>query len=171
MSGGVSRVCGIEVEIEAEPLALPDPRIPVALGPLAVPGGLGAHKWCDRRLLAQRDDGTSVALIVDRDEELLEAAWANVWIVEGRRIVTPPADGRLLAGVTRALLLGVAADLGLSAAVETVSLDRARRADAIFLTSSLRHAVGATLDDRHAGAGPNEAGPLVTMIRDALSRC
>ena len=36
---------------------------------------------------------------------MLEAAYANVWIVEGEALITPPADGRILPGTTRAALL------------------------------------------------------------------
>jgi para-aminobenzoate synthetase/4-amino-4-deoxychorismate lyase len=176
---------GVSVQIESEPLALPSPRAIPTLEPLPVPGGLGPHKWCDRRLLDRDRDGQSVPLIIDRDDEVLEAAWANVWVLEGSQIVTPPADGRLLPGVTRGLLLELAPALGLTAVVEPVSIARARRADAIFLTSSLRHAVSATLRrPRCAGrASSRAAGPaasradsvtspsdsVISMIRAALS--
>jgi para-aminobenzoate synthetase/4-amino-4-deoxychorismate lyase len=143
---------GVTVELECERLVLPDPSTTLTLQPTLIPGGLGAHKWCDRRLLDRHSAGSSVPLIVDRGDEVLEAGWANVWIVEGQRIVTPPADGRLLPGVTRGLLLERSPELGLTAAVEPVSLARAARADAIFLTSSLRHAVGAVLAERSTGA-------------------
>jgi para-aminobenzoate synthetase / 4-amino-4-deoxychorismate lyase len=158
---------GTVVGLELDPLALPDPSVPPALQPLLLPGGLGAYKWCDRRFLERSGADRSVPLIVDRDEEVLEAAWANVWILEGRTIVTPPADGRLLPGVTRALLLERAPKLALKTAVEPVSLVRASRADAIFLTSSLRHAVRATLDGRRA-AGDGDS--VVATIREALSQ-
>jgi para-aminobenzoate synthetase / 4-amino-4-deoxychorismate lyase len=159
---------GLAVAIDVEPLALPDPRVPVALEPLPLPGGLGPHKWFDRRVIDHAGGTGRVPLIIDRDERVLEAAWANVWIVEGRTIVTPPADGRLLPGVTRRLLIEHAPRLGLRALVEPISLARARRADAIFLTSSLRHAVPAALDDaRRAGTG---AETLIARVRDALSK-
>jgi branched-subunit amino acid aminotransferase/4-amino-4-deoxychorismate lyase len=96
---------------------------------------------------------------------VLEAAWANVWILEGDRIVTPPTDGRILPGVTRALLLAHAGAVGLTAATEPIPLERARRADAVFLTSSLRLAARATLDGR--AAGPAGAG-TIGAIRTAL---
>ena len=47
---------------------------------------------------------------------MLEAAWGNVWLLEGDRLITPPADGRILPGVTRALLLELAPSLGLQRA-------------------------------------------------------
>jgi para-aminobenzoate synthetase / 4-amino-4-deoxychorismate lyase len=113
------------------------------LEPFALPGGLGAHKWRDRRLLdslAALHPGT-VPLIVDTDGLVLEAAYANVWIVEGDALITPPADGRMLPGVTRAALL--AAHDG--AREEPIDLDRLASADALFLTSSISGRVPARL--------------------------
>ncbi len=107
----------------------------VVLEPFTLPGGLGAHKWRDRRLLdtlAALRLGT-VPLLVDTDGLVLEAAYANVWIVEGDALVTPPADGRILPGITRAALLAARDD----AREEPIDLDRLASADALFLTSSI----------------------------------
>jgi len=160
---------GSEVAVEAGPADAAPGQNPVVLVPVLVPGGLGPHKWNDRRLLEALSRGGSVPLLTDEGEELLEAAWANVWILEGRDIITPPADGRILPGVAREMLLGLAAGRGLSAAAEPVSLARARRADAIFLTSSVRHAVGAVLAGNGSG-GParSREHPAVASIRAAL---
>ena len=105
------------------------------LEPYALPGGLGAHKWRDRRLLeslAAVAPGT-VPLLLDTDGLVLEAAHANVWIVEGDSLITPPADGRILPGTTRAALLA----LELGAREEPIDLDRLASADCAFLTSSI----------------------------------
>jgi para-aminobenzoate synthetase / 4-amino-4-deoxychorismate lyase len=117
----------------------------VLLVPFALPGGLGAHKWRDRRLLDALADaaGGDVPLIVDTDGDVLEAAYANVWIVEGEDLITPPSDGRILPGCTRAALL--VADP--CAREESVSLVRLARADAVFLTSSISGRHPARLQD------------------------
>ena len=130
------------VRITVSP-AGPPPAGTVALEPFALPGGLGAHKWRDRNLLdalAAVRPGT-VPLLVDTDGLVLEAAYANVWIVEGDALITPPADGRILPGTTRAALLG--ADDG--AREEPIDLDRLASADAVFLTSSISGRVPARL--------------------------
>jgi len=108
---------------------------PVLLTPFALAGGLGRHKWRDRRLLealAAQAPGT-VPLLVDFDGMVLEAAHANVWIVERTALLTPPADGRILPGVSRARLLATEA----SAREEPIPLARLERAHAVFLTSSI----------------------------------
>lgn len=129
------------------------------LSPWLLPGGLGDRKWLDRRLvdsLAARAEG--VPLLVDGDGSVLEAAWGNVWAIEGDRLVTPPADGRILPGVTRARLLELEPD----ATDERLTLDRLRQADGVFLTSALRGAVPAHVQ---GGAEPH---PLVPTLAEAL---
>ena len=122
----------VEVDVTPEPDAMTEP---VALAPYEVPGGLGAHKWRDRRVvdeLTARQPGT-VPLLIDTDGSVLEAAYANVWIVEDRAPITPPADGRILPGITRARLLASEP----SAREETIDLARLQRAGRLFMTSSI----------------------------------
>jgi para-aminobenzoate synthetase/4-amino-4-deoxychorismate lyase len=133
--------------------------------PVVVPGGLGSHKWCDRRLLDSLAPTGRIPLLVDDDGDVLEAGPANVWLIEDSRLVTPPADGRILPGVTRELLLDLSPSVHLNARVEPVSIERLRDATAIFLTSSLRLAAAASLDEP-IGEDP----ALVVTIRDLLGR-
>ena len=82
----------------------------IALRPVTVAGGIGAHKWRDRRLLAElsaRVDLTASQqlLITDETGELLETDRANVFAVIDGVLLTPPADGRLLPGTTRAAVM------------------------------------------------------------------
>jgi para-aminobenzoate synthetase / 4-amino-4-deoxychorismate lyase len=138
-------------------------RRPVTLAPLVVPGGLGEHKWRDRRLLDARP-ADPAPLLVDSDGTVLEGAWGNLWILEGDRLLTPPTDGRILPGVTRALLLELAPALGYHADETSIALDRARCAPVTFVTSAIRLAVPAGLAD---GAAPPTAA--VDRIRAALA--
>jgi para-aminobenzoate synthetase / 4-amino-4-deoxychorismate lyase len=127
--------------------------------PVVVPGGLGRHKWADRRLVDGLARHGGVPLLIDADGELLEAAWANVWLIEDGHLVTPPADGRILPGVTRAMLLELRRD----ARQDPITLARAKAADTMFLTSALRHAVAAGID------GPARTPPELATICQALS--
>lgn len=157
---------GVSIRIESSPCSAPERQPAIALSPVPLPGGLGQYKWSDRRLLDSLGSRGSTPLIVDDDGSVLEAAWANVWIIEGQRIVTPAADGRLLPGVTRTLLLECAPALGITAATEPISVARAGEADAVFLTSSLRYAVTAAIEGSRS---PHRHSPVVNVIRTALS--
>ena len=120
-----------------------------------VPGGIGDHKWADRRLLAAlAADAHSEPLLCDLDGLVLETARANVFIVEpGDRIITPPTDGRILPGVTRALVIGLANELGLRVDVEPIDLARLAGAREMFLTGSLAGVEPAQLEGGPAGDG------------------
>ncbi|MGH2907956.1 MAG: aminotransferase class IV, partial [Solirubrobacteraceae bacterium] len=74
-----------------------------------------------------------VPLLVDSDGLVLEAAFANVWILEHDTWLTPPADGRILPGVTRAARLRVDP----SAREEPIAFSRLRDATEIQITSSI----------------------------------
>jgi para-aminobenzoate synthetase/4-amino-4-deoxychorismate lyase len=140
----------------------PDRPRRYALTPVTVAGGHGPHKWRDRRAL-HADRG--VPLLVDADGSILEAGWANVYLLDGQRLSTPPTDGRLLAGVTRARLLELAPSLGLEATERRISLEEARTAPAVVLTSSLALAVSAAVDTE-----PAAGDDVVEMIRHALEQ-
>jgi para-aminobenzoate synthetase/4-amino-4-deoxychorismate lyase len=154
---------GVRTEIQSSELS-GDRHRPVTCRPLRIPGGLGRYKWADRRAIDLADGTAATALIVDLDDELLEAAWGNVFVVERRRLITPPADGRLLPGITRTLLLEAAPSLRLEPREEPISLARARAAEALLLTSSLRHAVPASLD-----GDPRPAHELAARVRRVLA--
>jgi len=124
--------------LDVDRSALPAP-VPVRLRSVVLPGGLGVHKWLDRRMLnslaAAAAAPGELALLVDLDGLVLEASRASVFIVEGAALATPPLDGRILPGVTRSRLIGVA---GSDVREEPVSLERLRSADGILLTGALR---------------------------------
>jgi para-aminobenzoate synthetase/4-amino-4-deoxychorismate lyase len=117
----------------AEPLVFPAFSHAVRLGRLEVAGGLGAHKWADRRILEEKEAAGSVPLILDVDGSVLEASRANVFVVEDGTIFTPPADGRILPGVTRRRVLEL-----MPVREQVISFDRLLAADEVFLSGSVR---------------------------------
>jgi para-aminobenzoate synthetase / 4-amino-4-deoxychorismate lyase len=152
---------GPELDLDPLPDAPPTTGT-VPLAPALLPGGLGAHKWRDRRLVDELERRLgAVPLIVDLDGDVLEAAHANVWIREGRTLVTPPLDGRLLPGTVRARLLAEPPP-GHTAREEPLTLERAAAADGFLLSSSLRGLHLASLG--HGPAAPT-APVLVPAFR------
>lgn len=140
------------------------------LAPLVLTEGYGAHKLADRGPLTSSAAGGPVALLVDRpglDGRLLEAAWANVWLLRGRQLATPPLDGRILPGVTRARLFAVAGSLGLEAVPRPITL-REARAGLLVLSSSLQLAAPATLAHEPVPDPDPDAAAAVARIRETL---
>jgi para-aminobenzoate synthetase / 4-amino-4-deoxychorismate lyase len=124
---------------EIEPELLFDPP-PIALRSLPLARGLGAHKWRDRSLIeeAQSRLAGALPLIVAGDGTVLEAARANLFAVRGETLLTPPADGRLLPGITRMRVLEIAAAATIDAREAELSRDDLLAADEVFLTGSVR---------------------------------
>jgi para-aminobenzoate synthetase / 4-amino-4-deoxychorismate lyase len=102
--------------------------------------GLGSHKWVDRSLLPDSSDGT--ALLLDRGEAL-EASWANLFAILGDTLVTPPLDGRVLPGVTRAATIVRARARGVAVEERSIALVELHQAEEIFITSAIRGIVPA----------------------------
>jgi para-aminobenzoate synthetase/4-amino-4-deoxychorismate lyase len=132
------------------------------LKPISVPGGWGPHKWADRGPLAAGEGNGSVPLVLDHDGTVLEGSRANVFIVEGGTIVTPPADGRILPGVTRARLLEL-----LGAREEVIPVARLVDADEVFLSGSVRGVEPVTAC---AGGRVWEDGPVARATAEELRR-
>lgn len=155
-----------------EVVPLDEPPGQLSLRPVVVEGGLGAHKWRDRRLLA--DLSASMALrpgeqllIEDANGDVLETDRANVFAVIGGMLHTPPADGRLLPGVARAAVLRAARVAGLGVSVTPVSRAQLLAASEVFVTNAVRGASPVRSLAGSPAAWP--AGPVASMMAAALT--
>jgi para-aminobenzoate synthetase/4-amino-4-deoxychorismate lyase len=127
-----------DVTLEAAPL--PASGAPQRLEPVTLAGGLGAHKWRDRRLVdaLEADLAPAVPLLVDPDGLVLETTRASVFALLGGQLVTPPLDGRILPGVTRARVLAEAHALGLPTVERPLPLAELHAAAAVLTSGALR---------------------------------
>jgi len=98
--------------------------------------------------------GALEALIVDATGGVLEGGSSNIFLVEGGKLVTPDVSAGILAGITRAQVLAVARELGVTVELATPSLERAYAADELFISSSIRELMPVVrLDGRSIGNG------------------
>jgi para-aminobenzoate synthetase/4-amino-4-deoxychorismate lyase len=133
-----------------------------------VPGGLGPHKWADRRLVDSLETGREghLALLLDSDGAVLEASRGNVFVVSDGAVVTPAADGRILPGITRARVLAIARRLGLSVREAFVSIGELTASDEVFLTGAVRGVEPV----RSFGSVSWEQGELTRELAEHLRR-
>jgi para-aminobenzoate synthetase/4-amino-4-deoxychorismate lyase len=127
-----------QVGLEVAPLPATGPR--AVLAPVALPGGLGAHKWRDRGWIDAVEAATApaVPLLVDLDGHVLETTRANVFALLDGTLVTPPLDGRILPGVTRARVLAEAAARGTPTAERPLALAALHTAQSVLTSGALR---------------------------------
>jgi len=166
-----SGALGTEISISTAPEAFSgSPGSCVALVPALFPGGLGRHKWHDRRVLADRRELLGLRrheqlLLLDEDGSVLETEAANVFAVLGGVVRTPPVDGRVLAGTTREAVLRVATAEGFEVSDEPFALRDLASAEEVFLTSSIR---GICAVEELRGSGSVETGSTGARLAKAL---
>ena len=102
------------------------------------------------------------AIMCNAAGHVAEGATSNVFMVKAGRVITPSLATGLLEGITRALVIRLAGDLGIECSEGVVWPDQLRAADELFLTSSVRGLMPVTtLDGAPLGTGP---GPLTRRL-------
>ncbi|HET9154677.1 MAG TPA: aminotransferase class IV [Solirubrobacterales bacterium] len=142
------------------------PKRGVHLRTLEIAGGLGAHKWVDRKGINRPVPDEAGALITD-EGEALEAGWASVFAVRGGALFTPPLDGRLLPGTTRAAVLELASAHSIESSEQPLHAEDLLTAEETFLTGSIRGIEPASSLDGQPLPG---SGDLSRRLADALRR-
>jgi para-aminobenzoate synthetase/4-amino-4-deoxychorismate lyase len=139
---------------------------------VTVPGGVGAYKYRDRRLLAElaareRLSPAQQLLLTDETGELLETDRANVFAVIDRVLLTPPADGRLLPGTTRAAVLRAAHSLGIRVGQKPLTLDELAEATEVFVTNAVAGLIPVTAIENSRLRWP--PGPVTAALVTSLA--
>lgn len=117
---------------------------------------------------AARRRGADDAIFV-RDGMAIEATSANLFVVRGGRLYTAPVTNYILPGITRAVVLELAAELGLDVRLEPTPVDALEGADEIFLTGTTTEVMPVTrLNGRAVGAGG--MGPVTASLWRAFRR-
>ena len=131
--------------------------------------GLKTISYADnvRALAYAQERGASEAIFANTRDELCEATGSNVFMVRDTQLVTPPAASGCLLGVTRALVLELARDLGLDPIEGAVAIGALAAAEEAFLTSTTREVQAiAHVDGVALGAAP---GPVSTRLAAAFT--
>jgi branched-subunit amino acid aminotransferase/4-amino-4-deoxychorismate lyase len=128
-----------------------------------LPGGLGKHKWADRSRLSAAGDQP---LLLDADDDVLEAGWANLFLAREEVLVTPALDGRLLPGITREVVIRIAEEVGVEVEQRRIGREELPSAEEVFLTSSIRGIQPVRSLDRTAVP----RGEVAPMLADRLAQ-
>jgi branched-subunit amino acid aminotransferase/4-amino-4-deoxychorismate lyase len=156
------------IEVPRSVAAILAPDLRDASGPLV---GLKTISYAGERLLLAlaRQRGAQEALRRNLAGRVTEGTRANLFVVEGARLLTPPLSEGLLPGVTRWLLLRIARECGLDPVEEVVALDRLLAAEEAFLTSTLRGVVPlVSVEEQPIGSG--EPGPVSIRLRSVVEK-
>lgn len=104
------------------------------------------------------DAGADETILV-RDGLVREATSSNVFIVKNNTLITPPATDKILAGVTRAMVITCAKANNTPVEERDITVDELSSADEIWVTSSTKEIWPIiTLNQQPVGSG--KPGPL-----------
>ena len=122
-----------------------------------------------RNLLALRDAHrarATEAILFNTKNRLAEGTVSNVFLVRGGRLLTPPVEDGLLAGITRAAVLELAAAIGVPAEQRSLTVHDLLEADEAFLTNSIMEVLPlARVERREIGGG--KPGPITRRLAQA----
>ena len=152
-AGGRGYQCGPELEVTRIASIHPLPRWPsnpdqngvrarICATRLAVQPLLAGVKHLNRleQVMARAEwDDPDIAegLMLDQEQRLIEGTMSNVFIVNGRELLTPELSNCGVAGVMRSVILDLAATLGFKTRVQQLTLDDVKTSQEVFICNSL----------------------------------
>ncbi|MBF8276248.1 MAG: ilvE 1 [Candidatus Brocadiaceae bacterium] len=98
--------------------------------------------------------GAGEALMLNKDGYVAECAGDNIFIVKDNALITPPASAGILIGITRNVVMKLAAEMGIAVKEELMTRCDLYIADECFLTGTAAEIIPVvTIDTRVIGTG------------------
>lgn len=119
-------------------------------------------------ILARRQalaNGANDALFFNLEHRATETTIANLFIIKHDQIFTPMLEHGILAGITRARVLCLCKDVGISCVETAIDTTSIAKADAVFVTNALQ---GMRSVESFDGSHIPVQHPLVTSLRHLL---
>lgn len=95
---------------------------------------------------------------------LSEGSGQNVFVVQAGTLYTPPIDGTLLTGITRATILTLARDAGITVVEQPLAREMLYLADEVFLTGTASEVTPVRSIDRMT-IGNGKPGPVTRQLQ------
>lgn len=120
-------------------------------------------------LAEARARGCYEAVMLDHRDCVTEGSSSNIFAVTGGVLITPPLEVGILNGVTRSVVLRVAERANVQVLELPLTEPILRRADEVFITSSIREIVPVVaVDDAEIGGG--RPGPVYRKVQALFSQ-
>lgn len=86
----------------------------------------------------KKENGLDECILLNAEKQVVEAISSNIFMVQGKELITPPLASGCLKGVMRKQIINMAAKLDLTVKEEVFSPFQLQKADEIFLTNSIK---------------------------------
>jgi len=108
-------------------------------------------------------EGFDEVVMLNERGEVAECTSANIFIVKGEKILTPPLNSGCLEGVTRGILLEIAPEAGLSVVEQALHPEDLYSAEEVFISSTNRNLISVSEIAGHAIPAP---GPVCHRLNE-----
>jgi branched-chain amino acid aminotransferase len=168
------------ISLIARPLRLPDTQeyadgwsailVESSISPGAGLSQLKPLSYLDKLLakMKAREAGVQEAVLVNSRGEVTEASTSNLFVLHGKRLLTPPPEAGLLKGITRGVVMELAPNLSLQVAESRLLPSDIFSAQECFLTNSIMEIMPLCwLEGERIGEG--RRGPVTSALRKAYA--
>ncbi|MCD4831621.1 MAG: branched-chain-amino-acid transaminase [Anaerohalosphaeraceae bacterium] len=116
------------------------------------------------------DNGVPEAIMYNHAGYVAEASGDNVFIVKNGVLYTPPTHAGSLDGITRAVVMRIAAENGIKVVEDNLTRFDLYVSDEFFLTGTAAEVIGVIeIDGRQIGDG--KPGAITKMLREKFFNC
>ena len=115
---------------------------------------------------AQKEGFDEVVMLNERGE-VAECTAANIYVVKGDTILTPPLNSGCLEGVSRGILFEIAGEAGAAVKEQSLKLEDLYSADEVFISSTNRNVIGVGEIAGHKFAAA--PGPVTQRVNEVFS--
>ena len=100
--------------------------------------------WVPHAAVLERahEAGFDDALLINERGQIAECTSANIFLVRGRRLLTPPLSSGCLGGITREIIFEIAPQAGLEIREAELTTDDLSTAEEVFISSTTREVSG-----------------------------
>jgi branched-chain amino acid aminotransferase len=134
------------------------------------PQGKGTGQYMNSSLskVAALKAGYDEAILLSPTGNVVQGTGENIFVVNGRKVITPPVQEGLLQGITRDSAMQIARDNGYEVVEHALVRTDLYLADEAFFTGTAAEVVPiAEVDDRKVGSG--KPGPVTREIMEIFS--
>lgn len=115
---------------------------------------------------AQKEGFDEVILLNERGE-IAECTAANIYLVKGDNILTPPLSSGCLEGVTRGIIFEISTEAGVRVKEQVLRPEDLHSADEVFISSTNRNVIG--VGEIAGNSLPGAPGPITKRIDEAFT--
>jgi branched-chain amino acid aminotransferase len=109
-------------------------------------------------------NGFDEAIMLDERGHVSEGSGANIFIVEGDRLVTPPPSSNILVGITRDTVMALARqELGMETVERDIDRSEMYTTEECFMTGTAAH-VTPVVELDHRPIGDGKMGPVTKRL-------